>query len=212
MARHHLVGHHPQREQVGGGGDLSPRHLFRGHVRGRAEEVALGGHGRRFEVRDPEVHELGSPVREHEHVPRLDVAMDDPRAVRVVERVRERGQDAHRLVHGDLAPVAQDDLQRGSLQVLHDEVVLAHVEDAHDARVGEAPGRLGLAAEPAQVLLAGLAGEELLLDRLHRDHALHHRIEAAIHAAHRALADLALDLVAPEPLRRHLSLAAARWR
>jgi hypothetical protein len=165
--------------------------------------MALGRHGRRLQVRDPEVHELGPAVREDEDVPRLDVAMHDPRAVRVVERVRQRGQDSDGLIGRDLPPVAEDDLQRGPLEVLHHEVVLAHVEDADDVRMRELSRGLGLAAEPAQVLLAGLSGEELLLHRLDRDDALHHGVEAAVHAPHRPFADLPLDLVAAEPLGRH---------
>jgi len=173
--------------------------------------VALRGHGRGLEVGHAEVHELRPPVRQHHHVAGLDVAVDDTRAMRVVQRVRQRREDPQRLLDGELAAVAQDRLQRRALQVLHDEEVLAHVEHVHDVGMGQAAGGLGLAPEPAQVLVARVAREILLLDRLDGHHALHERVEAAEDAAHGPVADLLLDLVAAEPARTHVS-GAARWR
>ena len=83
--------------------------------------------------------------------------------------------------------------------VLHDDeghvAVVAVLVDADDAGVLQAPAGLRLALEARDRLLH-LGGVEVLgEDRLDRDPALDHRVEALVHHAHRALAEGADDLV-----------------
>jgi hypothetical protein len=86
-----------------------------------------------------------------EHVVRLDVAMDDPVAVREAERleqlllVRDRGLDRERAAGHDQL------LQAAALDHLHGDVVrplgLPAVVDGDDVRMGQAGGGLRLAPE-----------------------------------------------------------------
>ena len=99
------------------------------------------------------------PSRPHDDVVRLDVAVDDPVAV----RERERAEDLPRVVDRDRdrrrAVADEQLLERPPVEVLHRDVVSAlgpaAVEDRDDVRVVQ-PGRaLRLAPEPLDELLVG---------------------------------------------------------
>ncbi len=87
-----LVDHHPQRIQVGTVVQPAPSRLLRAHVMRRAPDDArfvslLGDH------REPEVRQLGHVAGGQQHVGRLDVAVDHPLVMRVIERLGHLGQD-----------------------------------------------------------------------------------------------------------------------
>ena len=76
------------------GGDLLGRHVDR-----RAHELAGDGHARLLEhAREAEVVDAHPPVRREEEVRGLDVVVDDPVFVRVVERLGHLGQPSRDVV------------------------------------------------------------------------------------------------------------------
>ena len=98
-----LVEDAAEREDVGAVVDRSPRHLLGGHVTGRphhaAQGAAVGGEGRRLgdvgralallgELGEAEVEDLGEAVGRDHDVPGLEVAVHDPRRVRLGEPLR----------------------------------------------------------------------------------------------------------------------------
>ena len=91
--------------------------------------------------------------------------------------------------------------QVGAFQQLHrhvgEVVLLAEVEDGDDVRVGELARGLRLEHEAPLVLLAAL---DLVAeaDGLQRDDAVERRVLGLVDDAHRAAAELAEDLVAPD--------------
>ncbi len=83
----HLVRDRCERIPVSRGSDLVSHHLFGGHVGGRAGRNT--GHrlerGALHQLGQSEIGEDGRVVLLEEHVGRLDVPMDDPEPVCVVE-------------------------------------------------------------------------------------------------------------------------------
>ncbi|QJW96573.1 hypothetical protein FTUN_4130 [Frigoriglobus tundricola] len=171
--------------------------LLGGHVPDRAE--LRPGAGQALLARQPgqpEVEQLGLPVRRDQHVRRLQVAVDQAEPVRLDQRVRD-------LV-GDVArePDGQRGDRRGLLQVgardqLHHEVrdgrtvdvagrLLARVDRGDDVRVLEPPDGPRLEEEPGQgprVLIGGRG------QRLHRDRGAQLPVLGAVHHAHPPDAD-----------------------
>ncbi len=223
--REHLVERDAEREEIRAPVDLAARELLGRHVRRRAEHHAGLGLRRIGDARDAEVRHLhGVALRLVHDVRGLDVAVDDAHGVRVAERIGDaldEGEDLVRREEVRLLRVLDEIL---ALEVLHRDVaevvLLARVEDGDDVRVVEAPGRFRLAEEA----LLGV-GELVRLEfrrerhRLDRDDATDLRILAAIHDAHRALAELFLHLVTPEhrllgpaALQDHRARVGARRR
>ena len=141
---------------------------------------------------------LRRPSRADDDVVRLDVAVDDPVAV----REGERAQDLARVLDRDRdrrRPVADEQLlQRPPVEVLHRDVVgalrLAAVEDRDDVRVVEARRALRLAAEALDELLVGGVP---LVQQLQRDLPAELLVLGEVDVGHPARAELALDHVAP---------------
>ena len=144
------------------GGEVSPG-LFRGHVGRGAED--LSGVGQIPWVFHPfgetKVGHLRCAVGHEENVGRLEIAMDDPPGVAIVDRRADgleepRGGERFHWTGGELpeeaAPV--DEGHREIMPPPH----LADLEDRHDAGVVQLGGRLGLGMEPADVVLGGRVG------------------------------------------------------
>jgi hypothetical protein len=185
-AGHQLVEHHAEAVEIGAPADLLAAPLLRAHVARRADERAFArelGAGRE-RVRDAEVREETRPVGTPQDVLRLDVAMHDAVAMRVVERTGDLAHDPQRGVRvlGD---------ERGGRAgaarlVFHRHVrgarVLADVEDRDDVRMAQVRGDARFAQEApcrARVLREGrrqhlqrdLARERLLHGEVHQRHS-----------------------------------------
>ena len=210
LAGEHLVGHDRERVDVGASGHVQARDLLRRHVGRRAEDLARRGHDRVGDVGHAEVHELRLPVGLDHDVGGLDVPVHDAGPVREVHRIGHRGEQPQDGLGLDPALLADQLLQRPALDVLHDEVAVAHVVHADDGGVVEPTRGLRLAAEAPQVLGRRLGGEVLGLDRLDRDRAGDDGVPGRVHPAHRALADLGEDLVTSEPLGKQWPFGCRR--
>ena len=134
---------------------------------------------------------------DHHQVPRLDVAVDDPLAVGVVEP--GAGLDAD--LDGGLGPQASARLQQlrsgAALHVLHDDVVAvlvdAGVVDLDDVRVDQLRDRQRLAPEAGDELVVV---REVLGEDLDRDGALQDPVGRLVDARHPARAEPVAELVA----------------
>ncbi len=208
VAGQHLVEHHAQREEVGPVVHLLALDLLRRHVVGRAEELTLLGEVRAVEPGDAEVRDLHPVVRGDEDVRRLDVAVDDPVRMRVVQRVPHLGDGVDHELHRQRLVVLEQELQVRPAHVLHgdegDPVLarLHHVVDGDDVGMGQDAGALRLAheAEPELLhllVLDGVADAE----RLERDQTADQRVAGEVDHPHGALADLIDNFVAAEPGR-----------
>ena len=139
-----LVEHERERVEVGALVDALAGRLLGRHVGERADHVA--GAGQRLvagQVGDAEVGQLGRHVRlvGHDHVLRLDVAVDHAALVGVAERLGEREADAQDVAVAERA-VALQHVERAAAHQLGDQVatvaIVAGVVDRHDPRVVEA--------------------------------------------------------------------------
>ena len=150
---------------------------------------------------DAEVGDQGGAVLE-QRVLRLDVAMDDALAVRVVERRGHLPREPERLVHRELPVAAQPGAQRFPGHVRHDVVEqpvgLARVDQPEDVRVLEIGGDLDLGQEA----LAAEDGGELGVEDLDRDLAAVLQVLGEIDRGHAALAQLAHEAIAVGQGRR----------
>src|SRR4029079_1806757 len=106
---------------------------------------------------DAEVDDLGVAFAINQNVLRLDVAMNQPALVRVVERRSDLADDEDSTVDRKRTLPADQFLQARTADVLHDDVVrvtfLADIVNIDDVGVGEAGGRLGLTLETLQEVL-----------------------------------------------------------
>jgi hypothetical protein len=211
-----------QREQVAAGVQHGPRDLLGRHVARRAPGVAPARDLARGRARDAEVQELRLARLQHHHVAGLDVAMDDAGLVGVVQGARQLRGDAQRLAPARAGALGDDVGQRASLQVLERDEgqvrLLVPPEVVHDHAVGmgDAGGQAGF---PQEALLGQAAlverHREGQADDLERDGPVQDGVARAIDDAHRALADLGLDVVAAqerggEPGKRNVGLDEGR--
>src|SRR5437016_3446558 len=117
------------------------------------------GNGIADRLRDAKVRNERMVLRE-EHVLRLDVAMDDAVAVRIIERVRDVAQDVHGLGDGQLSDARQTLSERLALDIRHRVVKkaagCARAEERHDMRMLQSRGDMDL---PNEALRTDLAGE-----------------------------------------------------
>ena len=152
-ARHHVVERRAAAEQVGARGRVrAAADLLRRHVLRRADGQSGFGepcaprlaHGQR----DAEVRHLGLAL-DQEDVLGLDVPVDHPLAVGVVERPGDGTGEFHRLVDAELLLAVQLGPERLALDVGHD--VEQHaagvpgVVEREDVRMAEPRGDLDLA-------------------------------------------------------------------
>ncbi len=158
---------------------------------GRGWRERLAGELGIEQLGDPEVQELGRGLGDHEHVRRLDVAVDDQVLVRVLHGGADvtKELEARRGVEPVRVAVVDDRLP---LDVLHREVRpavrrAATVEQARDERMLEAGENLALVPEAAD----DAVGVHAALEHLDRDALLERVIvaDAEIHGAHAAMTD-----------------------
>ena len=169
-----LVERERERVDVAGGRHAGALGLLGRHVGQRADHVArarervAGGH-----VRHPEVGQLRESsarggLREHHHVLGLDVAVDHPARVRVLEGLAERGSDARDVAVRNRARMHQLG-KRSAPNQLRDEIhvvlVRGQLVDGHDARVVQPRCGARLALDP-------LTGPAVARNRLHGHLAL----------------------------------------
>ncbi len=119
--------------------------------------------------RHPEIQHLHLTVRPHEDVPRLDVSVDDARAVRGVERLGDLGRDLEHLARferlaGDVS------LEIRALQPLHGDerlaVVVLDLVDGADVGMVQPRQRVRLATEPPDGVRVA---DELIREELEGD-------------------------------------------
>jgi hypothetical protein len=227
LARHHLVEHRAEREEIGARVDRLAERLLRRHVGDGAERhararqlgrlvgPAVGVVGRRErrlvlgELGEPEVEHLELARGAHEQVRRLDVAMNDAALMRRVERAGHLHRQVDGLRDGDRAGLQQLLDALALAQLHHDErlaVVLLDVVDDADVRVVERGGELGLAVEARE--RRGL-GRQPRRQELERDVAAELHVVRAVHDAHAAGAQLGLDAIARDGLADHRRLMIA---
>ena len=108
--------------------------------------------------RDAEVEDLHAAVLAHHHVLGLDVAMDDARLVRGLERARDVDEPADLDAERGSSALSDEARSVEPDDVLHREVEpavrLADVEDRDHVRVAERRDGAGLAEEPRRELAA----------------------------------------------------------
>ncbi len=147
---------------------------------------------------DPEVGHLDLALARHEHVARLDVAMDEPVGMCGGNRAGDLGGQAGRLA-GRQGAGSPDD--RGEVLAIdelhHDERagrIGAVVVDAHDPAIVERGRRLRLCAEPGEeVGVLAVLGTQ----HLDRDIALELRVVRPVDRGHATLAEELDQAVAP---------------
>ena len=149
---------------------------------------------------DAEVGELDDAVAAAQQVARLDVAVHDAVAVRVVEAAAGLGEDPDGLVGARGGPRSRSSSAHDwpwtysmTMKLRCAGLVEAEVEDLHDVGVHEPRGGERLAAEARDE--ARVLGE-VLGQQLDRDLALEPAVERELHGRHAADAEPALELVA----------------
>jgi hypothetical protein len=145
--------------------------------------------------RDPEVRHHRLPVVEQD-ICRLDIAVDDPLPVGVVQRARHVRRDVHRFVHGKLLQAVDPVAERLSLYVRHhveeEGIRLARVEQRQNVRVLKIGGRLDL----GEKTLGADDGAQFGFQDLDRDLAVVPQVIRQVDGGHAALTELSLDAVA----------------
>ena len=157
-------------------------------------DIEIGAAGA-AQLREAEVEQLGAALRQHD-VRGLQIAMRDPRAVRLVERVGDLDRDLQRLVERQrTVRSCEARRERLALEILHHEIaralVFADVMDRADVRMIQRRNRACFAFEPrAQVGI----GRQFRRQDLDRDGAIEARIAGLVDLAHAARAERRDDL------------------
>jgi hypothetical protein len=207
-ARHHLVQHDAEREDIGAWIAGIAAHLLRGHVADRAQygtwlgalwsERLLAGDRDQRLAREAEVEDLRALVGGDEQVLGLQIAMDDTLVVRRGKPACELRGILDGLAHGD-GTIGQPLAHRLPLEQLHRRVGSAadrtEVMNGEDVRMRERGDRLGLALETGKPF--GVARKQVRED-LDRNVAIEPRIARTIDLAHAPGADGRLDDVRTE--------------
>src|SRR6187455_740280 len=107
------------------------------------------------DLRDAEVEQFRYTVRRYQDISRLDVAMDDELAVRVVHRVAHDAEQSQALGRGELVRIAIIVNGFSALDQFHHEVRQAvfgraAIEQPSDVRMVQSRENLPFVAEAAQ--------------------------------------------------------------
>jgi hypothetical protein len=155
------------------------------------------------ELGDAEVGDLDLVRGGDDEVRGLDVAVDDPARVGVVEGRRHLAHEPDHPLGLEARALVDDRADRPALDVLHGQerepALLAHVEEGDDAGVGQRAGDADLLVEPVdeRLVLGALPGD-VEADRLDRKGALDEGVERLVDGPHRAEAEGPGDLVAAD--------------
>ena len=196
----HLVEHAPECEQIGASVERLAGRLLRTHVRRRADRKAcLRVGARRLRCRnhrpaDAEIRHHSVPLMQ-QHVVRLDVAMDDVVAMRVVERVRDFARQPDRVLERQTALAREPRPERLALDEGHREeqppVHLARIVERQDVWMGQS----GRQADLAKEAFAAEGTGELEAKDLERDVPVVAKIARAIHDGHAAFTEHLLEAI-----------------
>ncbi len=199
LAGQALVQHEAERVEVGPTVEREPEHLLRRQVLGRAHHHVLGREvlvASLDRLGDAEVRQLDPALRRHQHVARLDVAVDEAGLVGVRQRGGHRPSDDERLVDAQATRLVEQRPQRPPRHELHDDGgppgLLDRVVDADDVRVVEAGGGDGLPAEPLDH--DRVVGQRRL-QQLDRDLTIEDRVGRHPHLAHAAVSQSPVEAV-----------------
>ncbi len=146
--------------------------------------------------RDAEVHHLdGAAVANHQ-VGGLEVAMDDPAAMRVPERVEHLHAQMRGLGRRERPEPIRQIVERLPAHELHHHqqlvvLLMMQLVDSRDARVVETRERDRLGAETLQHIRVGQVG----IEDLDRDLAVERLIDRLVDGAHTAATQLVDDAV-----------------
>ena len=150
-------------------------------------------------------------ARGDENIRGLDVAVNDARAVRGIQRVGDFDAEREQRLQLQAAMPGESLLQRGAFQILHrDEgaaVLLADVMNGADVGMIQRGGGSSLAAEPAQRLPVP---SEFVGQELERDEAAEPGVLRFVNDTHSAAAKLLDDAVVGEGLANQGIGAIAR--
>jgi hypothetical protein len=172
-----------------------PAPLLRGHVGRRTALEARVPEG----VGHPEVEHLHPPVLAEEDVAGLEVAVNDSVPVGVGQRPGHLGDGLDRLLERQRAAIEPLRERLAAQQLLDQEgstLAPPHVVNRHDARMGEARGRLGLLEEPLRVA----PGVAMRPNELERHQASEHIVPRLEDHPEATRADAPDDLEAVEPV------------
>ena len=191
--------HEAERVEVGAPVEPARGALLRRRVARGAEHRArrLGPARLGERAGEAEVGDAHDAVLVEEEVGRLDVAVHEPAAVRVLERRGDLAADVRGLRRREPDAGVEHPAQRAALEQLEDHerdaVVLAPVVDGHDVRVVQRRRELGLGAEPAQ---EARVVRKARVEDLDRDASAQPDVVRGIDAAARACTDRAEQAVA----------------
>ena len=200
IARHHLVGDTAERIDVCPAIGLElPVRLLGAHVeRGSHHQAGTGQalvHRWREILRDAEVCNQHL-IPAQKQIARLDIAVDDARVVRVVERGGHLGDDAPHVVQRELRLALQARLERLPLDQGHHEVEeclgVTGIQEGEDTGVVQLGEEANLSQEPRGAEhLAVVPSQDLEGNR-----AVVGGIDAPVHEGHTPATDLGPHLVA----------------
>jgi hypothetical protein len=151
-------------------------------------------------------------------VGRLDIAVQQPAMMRIIQRRADRGNDRHRFIdrHPAGKLLAQQPGHIAAGHILHRNpklaIVFTAVVDPHDVRMIQVGRQLGLPLEPRPILR--IAGQ-FRRQHLQRVLARQPRMRRQEHPAHSARAQHPQDLVSGEHLtdfNRHGQTAGVSYR
>ena len=183
LFRRHIVGGADQRSRLG--------------LRRRHRTMPCDRIGRRDELRQAEVEHLDQPIGTHDHVPWLDVPMDDAGAVCGRQGGRDLDRDVERLAQRQR--LDEPLIQRLALDVFHRDVgpavwCLAALVGVADVRMIQGRGGASFLLEP----LLTVGRWDVGAQHLERHAAIQLAIARGIDLSHAAHAQQANNLERPE--------------
>ena len=192
----HLVKHHAGGKHIAALVDLAAGGLLGRHVGGRSHQGPGYGQGRlAARLCQAEIGDFRDSLLGDENVARLDVTVDDPLGVGVVQALEDLGDNGDRDRERQHLGLGDEVLERLAVHELHrDKVDLAlgpevdHVDDVLVLQAGRALG-LPLEAED-EFLILGQVGVQLL----DRHHPVERGLDRLVERSHPAPPDHVLDL------------------